>query len=285
MRQILFLLFVAVTICSTQAQVVYTHQDVLLYEKCISELKPQANLPINELLIRTALHFKDTPYVASTLDNNNIEQLMVNLRAFDCTTFVETCIALARTLKSGNYEFSNFCDQLQLIRYRGGEIDKYTSRLHYMTDWVYDNEQKGVLVDKSKSLGGKNSPKAINFMSIHPDAYNALKDNRLMQNEIVKAEQTLNQRASYSFIPKTNLSKIEKKVKNGDILIFATAISGLDYSHVGIAYHNAGVLTFIHASTKTMQVIVEPASLQKYCTQSTKCTGVSVSRINQLINQ
>jgi len=35
--------------------------------------------------------------------------------------------------------------QLQLVRYRGGIIDGYPSRLHYTTDYWYDNERKGVL--------------------------------------------------------------------------------------------------------------------------------------------
>lgn len=278
MKKVFALFLLLAMVLNTRAAVVYTEQDSLIYEKYISQLKAEATLPIGELIVKTALFFRDTPYVASTLDNNQEEQLVVNLHQFDCTTFVENCIALSRTLKTGNYSFSNFCNQLKSIRYRDGEIEDYTSRLHYVTDWIYNNSKRGILEDKTFSLGGIKDTKTIHFMSTHTDAYKPLRNNLKLQQKIGGIEQQINNRAEYYVLKKKDINIVSSKINNGDIIGFATSIEGLDYTHIAIAYHDQGTLTFIHASSKAMKVIIEPQSLYDYCLKSTKCTGVSIFR-------
>ena len=278
-----FILFLFLTmVLVANARVVYTTQDSLIYERYINQLKADTNLPIGELIVKTALFFRETPYVASTLDNNKSEQLVINLRQFDCTTFVESCIALSRTLKTGDHTFSNFCNQLQIIRYRDGKITDYSSRLHYVTDWIYDNSKKGILKNESSVLGGTLNNKTINFMSSHTDAYKPLRNNSELQQKITDTESQINSRGGYYFVKKENINKISNQVLNGDIVVFATSINGLDYTHIGIAYHDGIKLTFIHASSKAMKVIVEPHSLSDYCLKSTRCIGVSILRIIDL---
>lgn len=278
-----FILFLFLTVVLvTNAGIVYTKQDSLIYERYVNQLKADANLSIGELIVKTALFFRETPYVASTLDNNKSEQLVINLRQFDCTTFVESCIALSRTLKTGDYTFSNFSNQLQIIRYRDGKIKDYASRLHYVTDWIYDNTKKGILQNESSALGGTLNSKTINFMSSHTDAYKPLHNNAELQQKITDTEYQINSRGGYYFVKKENINKISNQVLDGDIVVFATTIDGLDYTHIGIAYHDGIKLTFIHASSKAMKVIVEPQSLSDYCSKSAKCTGVSILRIAEL---
>lgn len=279
MRKILILFLYLAVSCVANAGAMYTKQDSLIYEKYVSQFKSDAKLPTGELIVKTALFFRNTPYVASTLDNNKSEQLVINLRQFDCTTLVETCIALSKTIKSGDYSFANFCHQLQNIRYRGGKIEDYASRLHYVTDWIYDNTKKGFLVNESAALGGALNSKTINFMSTHTDAYKTLRNNPKLQQKIRDTEQQINGRDGYCFVKKRDINKISNQIKNGDIIAFATNIDGLDYTHIGIAYHTDGRLTFIHASSKSMKVIVENQSLYDYCLKSAKCIGVSILRI------
>ena len=45
------------------------------------------------------------PYVAKTLEVNNEEQLIVNLRQLDCTTYVETVTALSLCMIRTHYTF------------------------------------------------------------------------------------------------------------------------------------------------------------------------------------
>lgn len=278
MKKVFALFLLLAMVLNTRAAVVYTKQDSLIYEKYISQLKAEATLPIGELIVKTALFFRDTPYVASTLDNNQEEQLVVNLHQFDCTTFVENCIALSRTLKTGNYSFSNFCNQLKSIRYRDGEIEDYTSRLHYVTDWIYNNSKRGILEDKTLTLGGIKDTKTIHFMSTHTDAYKALRNDSKLRQKIANIEQQINNRAEYYVLKKEDINKVGNRINNGDIIAFATGIAGLDYSHISIAYHYNGKLTFIHASSRAMKVIIEPQPLYDYCLKSSKCTGISIFR-------
>jgi Protein of unknown function (DUF1460). len=266
----------------TEAMISYTRQDSLIYEEFVQGFGDNKSLPIGELLVKTALYFQGKPYVASTLDKNTQEELVVNLREFDCTTFVESCIALARVVKSKDQSFSKFLHQLEYVRYRGGRIGDYSSRLHYMTDWISDNSQKNIFSDKSIELGGDTHKKEINFMSKHINSYLPLKNDLVLQRRIQDIENNINKRGNYSFIKKEEIKHIESRIENGDIIIFATSIIGLDYSHIGIAYWDSGKLTFVHASTRTNTVVIETKSLYDYCMGSAKCTGISVIRLNEL---
>lgn len=76
----------------------------------------------------------DRPYVAHTLEVNDTERLVVNLRQLDCTTLVETVCALTMAAREGQRDYRSFCQQLQRLRYRRGRLDGYPSRLHYFRD-------------------------------------------------------------------------------------------------------------------------------------------------------
>lgn len=278
MKKVLILFLFLACVLITNARVLYTKQDSIIYEEYISQLKIDTSLSISDLIVKTALFFREIPYVASTLDNNESEQLVINLRQFDCTTFVENCIALSRTIKTGDYSFQNFCNQLKSIRYRNGLLEDYTSRLHYVTDWIYDNTKKVILEDKTSSLGGAKISKKINFMSTHTNAYKPLLNNIGLQQKIIQIEQLINNRDRYYVLKKENINLADNKIDSGDIIAFATSIAGLDYTHIGIAYRYKGKLTFIHASSRAMKVIIEPQSLFNYCLVSKKCTGLSIFR-------
>ena len=260
-----------------KAEASYAKKDSIAYINCINKLKVYSSLPINELMIKTALYFKDATYIASTLEHNSEEQLVVNFSEFDCTTFVETCIALSLTLKSRNYLFSNYCNILQKLRYRDAKIEDYTSRLHYVSDWIYENSN--ILKDETQSLGGVLDTKKINFMSAHTDSYQSLKKDMNLQAKIRNIENNINGRNSRYILKKNEIAEKTNEIKDGNIIAFATSIAVLDYSHIGIAYHEKGHLTFIHASTRTMKVTIESSSLSDYCNNSKKCTGISVFRL------
>ena len=73
----------------TQRTVYYTAEDKAIFQRYIDTMQPKRTLPMNELMIQTALFFEATPYVASTLEKEP-EGLVINLRELDCTTFMET---------------------------------------------------------------------------------------------------------------------------------------------------------------------------------------------------
>ena len=104
------------------------------------------------------------------------EHLVINLRELDCVTFVENVVALAWLVTSREKSFEAFRRMLRKIRYRQGRLQGYTSRLHYFSDWIYDNEKKGIVRDVTKEIGGRPSRKAVTFMTTHADLYPPLKN-------------------------------------------------------------------------------------------------------------
>ena len=64
------------------------------------------------------------PYVASTLEVNPDEELVVNLRQLDCTTLVENVVALTLTVREEHPTFVSFCRNLEKIRYSGGQLKR-----------------------------------------------------------------------------------------------------------------------------------------------------------------
>ncbi len=222
-----------------------------------------------------ALTFIETPYVSATLDVNSVEDLVVNFRELDCVTFVETCMALSKTLESDNVDFDNFCNNLQNIRYRDGVIDGYLSRLHYTSDWIFDNVKKNIIKDRTQEIGGIEFPLQLSYMSAHPDNYPRLKNQPYLVDSILKIESEVNKR-TYYYIPKGDIKSKESLINDGDIICFTTSIKGLDISHLGIAYRKNGVLTFIHASYTAKRVIVNPESLVDYCAKIKSNNGIMV---------
>lgn len=278
-RVIIILLCSIVSLSDLYAGTIYTKEDKLIFDKYVEYISRDVNTRSDSLIIKTAKFFLGKPYVGSTLEKDGEEKLVVNLREFDCTTFVETCLALSAMVRSGDISFEEYCRQLAMLRYRNGQIEGYTSRLHYSSDWINENENREFWKNISLSLGGEIIAKNINYMSTHPQAYRHLKDNSYNVNRIRKIEQTINNKNNYRVIPKDKISTIEELIRDGDVILFASSIKGLDYSHLGIAYRKQGKLYFIHASSKFSKVIVEPRTLVGYCSTSKRITGISLIRL------
>jgi hypothetical protein len=151
--------------------------------------------------------------------------------------------------------------------------------LHYTSDWIFDNNEKGILEDISYALGGKYFKTDVYYMSTHPNAYPALKRNPQDVERLVEIEKHINRRNNYYYIPRSEINEKASQIKSGDIICFVTSMAGLDISHVGIAYWNKKQLTFIHASSKARKVIVNPESIRDYCFRSSSNTGIIVLRI------
>ena len=210
------------------------------------------------------LHFAKkmlgVPYVAGTLDGNEEEQLVVLVDSLDCTTFVETVLAFCIADKRGERDYEGFRKALTQIRYRDGILNGYTSRLHYFSDWIRNNEQMG-FVKECTSETACSQPKElwIDFMTTHVDSYLPMKKNPELVKEMAAHEKNW-QGTVVSYIPKEklNLSPEELKIKDGDVLAMVTNIKGLDIVHVGFAFWREGKLHLLHASSSAKKVIEDP---------------------------
>ena len=175
------------------------------------------------------------PYVGQTLEHNKTEQLVINLRELDCTTYVETVTALTLCVKNGRRTFSDYSYYLQQLRYRDG-IVSYPTRLHYFTEWILDNANKDLVeeVNEGNAFTEKQIVK-VGFMSSNPEKYPMFADHPDWIRDIAGTERYLNGRV-FRYIPKgrvTNTQTLRQSVRDGDIIAIVTNKQGLDISQHG----------------------------------------------------
>lgn len=243
-----------------------------------SKLNQFAKTNKDSLFLSIAKSFIGTPYVGGTLDQSIEENLVVNLSQLDCFTFVESSLALYLTINSQGKNLSNYAQKLQNIRYRGGKNCGYTSRLHYFSDWITDNQKKGIIADKTKEIGGSPTFFAIDFMSTHPTAYKQLKNDSSLVPEIARKEKELAATTFY-VVSKENIKEIEPKLNEGMIVGITTNISGLDFSHVGILVRKEGRIHLLHASSDMGEVVISDVPLSEYLARNKRQTGIAVFEI------
>ncbi len=222
-------------------------------------------------LIDVAQTFVGAPYVGGTLDRDTTERLVVHLDQFDCLTFVETALALWR---SNLESWAAFTHELQYIRYRNGTIDGYASRLHYTTDWLDNNIQKGTITDITRSLGGIAFDKRIDFMSRHTAAYPALSDTAQL-SAIRQTEAQIGKRTHY-FIPKNQVANIAAHIPEGAIIAITSTVDGLDCAHIGLAVKRNGATHLLHASSQQKCVCISRQTLSDYLKSIGKFSGIIV---------
>jgi hypothetical protein len=236
-----------------------------------------AKKPINEVVIEIAKSFLGVDYAADTLEAPGKEQLLINLQTLDCVTFYENSLVLARCIKKNTMTFEDFKKELQFVRYRGGIIDKYPSRLHYTSDYFFDNEKKSVLKNITKAIGGVSYKKKINFMSTHTNSYLQLRENPEFVKVIAAQEAEMNKRILYH-IPKLRVKKAASQINDGDILGITTTIEGLDCTHTGIAIWQSKKLHMIHAPIPGSKVQITETPLSEYLIKIKKDAGIMVAR-------
>ena len=236
-----------------------------------------------ETAVQVAETFLGTPYVHHTLEGSDTEKLVINLHQFDCTTFIETTLALALAEQELPRKYTNtqqetaFRKHLTRIRYRNGQIDGYASRLHYLSDWLRDNERKGILQDVTRDIGGVQVQKAVNYMTAAVHKYPRMADPDVF-NQIAQVQTDISQHPFY-FISKKQFKTVETKFREGDIIMLTAARPGLDMRHVGYATWRDGKLYLIHASSDHKKVVITPQPLAKYLLANKRLSGVRVARI------
>lgn len=255
------------------------YEEKLVKKKLASFDESLRSESIKKIIETVGLSFLGTEYVAGTLDEDVYsEKLVIKISGLDCVTFVENTLAVSRTIQAGSQSIEDFKDELRTIRYRSGKIEGYTSRLHYFSDWIYDNEKKGLVKDITKKIGGVPYNKKINFMSAHRSSYKQLNIDDGESLSVIKGiENEINKRDLY-YIPKNEVDTYYDDLQTGDIIATTTEIKGLDVTHTGYVYKKKGKTYFLHASLSAAEVIVSKEELKAYLKSDKKKTGIMVCR-------
>ena len=206
------------------------------------------------------------------------EVLVVNLKKFDCVTFVESMIALTKTRLSATPNFDVFKKNLTSVRYRNSAID-YAARLHYFSDWLFENEKNGTLRLITKEIGGETYPKTVFFMSLKKDTlYGNMADPTTFA-AMRGVENAISAREKF-YIPKEKVASIEHLLKDGDIIGISNRTDGMDMAHTGIVVWQNGRPYMLHASSQFRQVTMTDVPLSDYLLRNKLQTGIMVGRLN-----
>ena len=113
-------------------------------------------------------------------------------------------------------------------------------------------------------------------MTTHTKSYKQLSSSTELDG-VKAAEEAINSRYYY-YIPTKSISKSYDLMQTGDIIATTTNIGGLDVTHTGYVYKEGGGTYFMHASSKSKQVIISTEELQEYVAGDSKKTGIMVAR-------
>lgn len=236
-------------------------------------------LGIGELTAAIGQRFVGAPYTPGLLEVPPDEQLVINLREFDCVTFVEQMLAMARTAYAAQPTYAEFARQLRTIRYRDGELNGYPSRLHYFSEWIANNDAKGIVENVTQALGGGVDAEPISFMTTHVDAYRQLADTSVLE-QIRQMEQRLSDVPRY-FIPEAGVAGVADQIRNGDVIAATSTREGLDIAHTGLALWVDGQLHLMHAPLVGSVVEISEVSLAERILDISAQDGIMVARPQQ----
>lgn len=224
--------------------------------------------------------FIGTPYVAHTLEGDE-EMVTVDLDELDCTTFVEMCMALAFTTGEQRQGWHDFVYNLRRLRYRGGEVDGYASRLHYICDWALDNIHRGNFTDITRNIPKvRDQIRTIDFMSANRDKYPSLADSA--QFERVKGIENGYRNHKFPYIKSNDLSAkdVQKYFRSGDVVAFVSTLKNLDVTHMGIIVKEPdGLWHVMHASSSNGKVEVSDLPLDKFMKRNPHWIGIRIFRL------
>lgn len=233
----------------------------------------------NELMSFYAHKLIGRPYVAHTLEAET-EKLTINIDELDCTTFVESLYALTRTTLNQRQSWRDYANQLESVRYHRGTIRDYSSRLHYISDWIIDNNSRGNLVEITADLPRvAYKVKTIDYMSSHRDQYPQLADSAVFEKIRDFERGFCNHRFPYIKKESLDAKDIVEELESGDIVAITTKTPGLDVSHLGIIEKKDKTLFLLDASSTGKKVQLETTDLKEMLRMQKNVYGIRVFRL------
>jgi hypothetical protein len=267
---------------------VWTHEDWRIFDEKVRWGVSEGldTLPAGAAVARLGTTFVGTTYTPGTLEAPGPEHLVVNLRELDCVTFIETVLALSRFIRHDGVggladpvrARERYEALLREVRYRGGVLDGYPSRLHYFSDWLRDHEDRGLVRLITADLGGVPDAEPVNFMSENPDAYRQLAD-PATREAIREIEARLAARGPRLYLPQSAIAGAASGIRDGDIIAATSTVAGLDVAHTGLALWVEGRLHLLHAPLVGRSVEISEVPLAERIQGIRGQDGIMVARI------
>jgi hypothetical protein len=161
--------------------------------------------------------YKPNPLIGSA---DTAEVFTASLDGFDCVTYIETVVALARASN-----VNDFTEWLRKIRYDRGRIE-WKRRNHYMTLWIRKNMHEGIV-------------RPIPMPSVP-----TLSKERVLDAVCGLAAQ----RIRLKCVPKASVRRLETHLLSGDLIFFVSTRKNLDVFHAGIIMRDGKRVLMRHAA-------------------------------------
>ena len=176
--------------------------------------------------------FLGRPYQSNPLTGSpdTAEVFSASLDQFDCVTFIETTLALARAVN-----VDDFIEALRKIRYDQGRIE-WQRRNHYMTFWIRNNVREGIIKPvSSPAVPTLRRERVLNLVPGLPA-----------------------RRTRFKYAPKSAVPRLAAHLRSGDLIFFLSTRKHLDVFHAGIVVRDGNSMLLRHAS-RSQGLVVEQA--------------------------
>jgi Protein of unknown function (DUF1460) len=188
--------------------------------------------------------YKPTPLIGSA---DTSEVFSASLDGFDCVTYIETILALARASNA-----DDFIGWLRKIRYEQGCV-QWERRNHYMTLWIRNNIREGIIRPVSMPAVPTRSTERV--LNVIPG---------------LAAHRT-----RVKCVPKPAVPRLDPHLQSGDLIFFVSTRKNLDVFHAGIIVRDGKSMLMRHASRSRGMVVEE--KLSEFLKEN-RMTGVIVVR-------
>jgi len=188
--------------------------------------------------------YKPNPLIGSA---GTAEVFTASIDGFDCVTYIETIVALARAR-----DVDDFTGWLRKIRYERGRI-QWERRNHYMTAWIRNNVRKGIV-----------RPVSLPAVPI------------LSRDRVLNVVPGLAaRRTRVKCLPKSAVPRLEPHLQSGDLIFFVSTRRNLDVFHAGIIARDGKRVFMRHASRSQGSVVEQ--ELREFL-KANRMAGVIVVR-------
>ena len=237
---------------------------------------PMPQEGFGEFLSRVARARAGTPYDHSS-EMKAKETFRAELRRFECVSFIESSLGVARCAWRGQPTKDCFVWEVLGLRYRSGIMSDYSSRLHYFVDWLEDNRGRWRFRDVTEELGGTPVRRGFFYLTRRAAVIPAL-SSPSARRAMADVEARLTSQP-YVVVGRNRIRQAVTGLRAGDVVAVTGGKPGRLVTHAGfISIDEPGIAHLVHASSYHDRVVVTRKDLADYILRRSERRGIIVGR-------